>query len=165
MPSKPEEKSMTLDATLLQKLAKWRPDSGRQTLEVAAPDGVWAAAVTAECVDLVGCRLWELTLRRSAPPAGDLKARAEQVAGRVTGLLEPLRLLEVDAGRGVALLRSGTPSQWADGVFYYEVLLHNDGTTTVRRYQAPTQGEPRRQQTAFTLTHEALAKLVRDLAA
>jgi hypothetical protein len=83
----------------------------------------------------------------------------------VTGLLEPLRLLEVDAGHGVALLRSGTPSQWGDGLFYYEVLLQNDGTTTVRRYQAPTQDEPRRQQTEFSLTHEALAKLVRDLAA
>ncbi len=30
--SKPEERAMTLDELLLQKLAKWRPDSDRQTL-------------------------------------------------------------------------------------------------------------------------------------
>ncbi len=35
----------------------------------------------------------------------------------------------------------------------------------VRRYQTPRPGEPRRQQVAFTLTHEALAKLVGDLSA
>jgi hypothetical protein len=155
---------MTLAETLLQKLAKWRADSGRHTLDVAHPESGWAVAVDAREVEVLGCRLWEVGVRRLQPaPAADLRARAEQVAAGVTGLLEPLRLVEVDAGRGVAQLRSDRPGHWGDGQFYYEVLLQADGGTTVRRYQAPSTDQPRRQQVPFTLTHEALAKLVADL--
>jgi hypothetical protein len=157
---------MSLNAILLEKLAKWRPDTERQTLDVADAASGWSAAVTAECVDGIGCRLWELTLRRSDPsPSVDLKTRAEQVGQRVTGLLEPLCLLEVDEGRNVALLRSEQPGQRGDERFYYEVLLEGAGGAVLRRYQAPRPAEPRRQQVAFTLTHEALAKLVGDLTA
>jgi hypothetical protein len=155
---------MSLNAILLEKLANWRPDKDRATLDVAG-DG-WNVAVTAECVDVVGSRLWELSLRRTAEaPAVELKDRAEQICQRVTGLLEPLRLVEVDAPRNAALLRSEEPGQLGEERFYYEVLLQGDGGSVVRRYQAPQAGQPRRQQVAFTLTHEALAKLVRDLTA
>jgi hypothetical protein len=158
---------MSLDGLVLEKLAKWRPD-GRQTLEVAAPEVGWAASVTADAADLVGCRLWEVSLRRTGgqePPAGDLKARAEAVAGRVTGLLEPLQLIEVDASRGVALLRSATPTVRDETPFYYEVLLHAGGAADVRRYEGPHGEGTRRQQVAYTLTHEVLAKLIADLTA
>ena len=64
----------------------------------------------------------------------DLETRAEQVCQRVTGLLEPLRLVEVDAPRQSALLRSEQPGQRGDERFYYEVLLDGDGGATVRRY-------------------------------
>ncbi|HWG41914.1 MAG TPA: hypothetical protein VN688_03940 [Gemmataceae bacterium] len=157
---------MSLNEILLEKLANWRPDNDRQTLDVADAASGWRAAVTADCVDVVGCRLWELTLRRSTPtPLVDLKLHAEQIGQRVTGLLEPLRLLEVDNGRNVALLRSEQPGQRGDERFYYEVLLEGDGSAVLRRYQAPRPAEPRRQQVAFTLTHETLAKLVGDLTA
>ena len=157
---------MSLDALLLEKLAKWRPDSDRATLNVADAASGWSAAVTAECVDVVGCRLWELTLRRPAETTPvDLPSRAEQICQRVTGLLEPLSLVEVDTTRNVAQLRSEQPGQRGDERFYYEVLLGGDGGSEVRRYQAPRPDTPRRQQVAFTLTHEALAKLVRDLIA
>ncbi len=155
---------MSLDALLLEKLAKWRPDNDRATLDVADAESGWSAAVTAECVDVVGCRLWEVGLRRSgeAMPV-DVQARAERVCQRVTGLLEPLSLVEVDRTRNVAQLRSEQPGQRGEERFYYEVLLDGDGGSTVRRYQAPRSDTPRRQQVAFTLTHEALAKLVGDL--
>jgi len=154
---------MTLAEALLQKLARWRPDSGQQTLDVADVETGWTVAVTADHVEVLGCRLWEVTLRRAGADPADLPARAGQVASRVTGLLEPLRLVEVDTNQGVALLRSDSPARWGEGLFYYEVLLRGDSTTTLRRYQAPSPAEPRRQQVPFTLTHEALAKLVRDL--
>jgi hypothetical protein len=157
---------MSLDALLLEKLAKWRPDTERATLDVADTASGWSAAVTAECVDIVGCRLWELTLRRSAETTPvDLRTRAEQVCQHVTGLLEPLSLVEVDNVRNVAQLRSEQPGQRGDERFYYEVLLDGTGGSTLRRYQAPQSNVPRRQQVAFTLTHEALAKLVSDLSA
>ena len=155
---------MTLAEALLAKLAKWRPDSGRQTLDVAHPESGWAVAVESGHVELLGGRLWDVSVRPLRPAASaDLRARAEQVAARVTGLLEPLRLVEVDDARGLAQLRSDKPGNWGDGQFYYEVLLQADGGTNVRRYQAPAADQPRRQQVPFTLTHEALAKLVSDL--
>jgi hypothetical protein len=158
---------MTLEKLLLERLAKWRPDSARQTLEVSLPESGWAAAVTADHVEVLGCRLWELALRRldGAAPADDLRSRADRIAARATGLLESLRVVEVDAPAGVALLRSDAPGQWGDGLFYYEVLLRADGRTTLRRYQAPGPDRPCREQVPFTLTHEALAKLVTDLTA
>ncbi|MGH7171918.1 MAG: hypothetical protein ACRELG_16710, partial [Gemmataceae bacterium] len=164
---KPEERPMSLDVLLLEKLANWRPDSDRRTLDVSDAAGDWNVAVTAECVDVVGSRLWELSLRRTAEeaPTVELPTRAKRVCERVTGLLEPLRLVEVDAPRQLALLRSEQPGQLGDARFYYEVLLNGDGGASVRRYQTPNAGEPRRRQVGFTLTHEALAKLVRDLIA
>jgi hypothetical protein len=152
----------TLDETLLQRLADWRPDSPAQALELTAEDG-WKATVRAECVDVVGCRLWEVQLTSPAPAADALKDRAERIASRVTGLLEPLRLVEADAGLSTALLRSDRPLQRGPERFYYEVELRGQ-TTSVRRFQAARPGA-RRQQVAFALTHEALAKLVADLAA
>ena len=153
---------MTLGETLLQKLDRWRP-GGRETLTAAA-DG-WTAVVTADCADQVGCRLWEVALRPAQPlPAADPKARALAVAGRVTGLLEPLALVEADADRRTAQLRSAAPAVRGDDRLYYELLLEGNGAAMLRRHQTTRQA-PRREQTAFTLTHDALAKLVDDLTA
>src|SRR4051794_1882041 len=134
---------MTLAEALLQKLARWRPDNGRQTLEVTSPEAGWVVALTAGQVEVLGCRLWDITLKRQGElPPLDLDTRAREVASRVTGLLEPLRLLEVDQARGEALLRSDSPGRWGEGLFYYEVLLRADGVITLRRYQAPSKEEP-----------------------
>jgi hypothetical protein len=155
---------MSLDGLLLEKLARWRPD-GRDTLEVNAPEAGWSAVVTADAADLVGCRLWELSLRPegATTPLGDLRKRAEAISGRVTGLLETLRVVEVDEPRGVALIRSAAPSRRDDVLSYYEILLHGNGVATVRRYECPLSAEARRQQVTFALTYETLGKLVVDL--
>ena len=155
---------MNLEETLLQKLAEWRFDNGRQTLTVAHPETGWTATVVADCGDRVGCRVWELNLTRpESAPSVDLKTRAERLAGRATGLMEPLRLIEVDAQDDAALLRSAAPQKRGDDLFYYEVLLRSGGAG-VRRYQSSTKSGTR-QQIAFPLTHEALAKLGADLKA
>ncbi len=156
---------MNLNDLLLQKLAEWRFNNDRQTLSVAQPETGWTALVVADCADRVGCRVWELTLTRAeaAPETADLKTRAERLAGKATGLMEPLRLIEVDAGRDAALLRSAAPLKRGDELSYYEVLLTGRGAG-VRRYQSSTTGGAR-QQVAFALTHEALAKLAADLTA
>jgi hypothetical protein len=155
---------MTLENTLLQSLAKWRfPSGDRRTL--TAEDSGWVVAVHADSADTVGCHVWEVALSRPNGPAGavDLKARAARIAGSVTGLLEPLKLLEADEAHGTALLRSESPRQTADSLFYYEVLLGADGAASARRYEAERTGA-KRKQIAFTLTHEALAQLADDLA-
>ena len=157
---------MTLDETLRQRLADWRPQD-RQILVVAPEGAGWTVSVTADRCDEVGCLLWELTLRRTAPAAAgwSVQAWAERAAGRVTGLLEPLKIVEVDAVRDEALLRSDEPAQRGEQLFYYELLLKGSGTALLRRYQAAPNGQARREQVTFALTHEALAKLAADLTA
>lgn len=154
---------MTLNEPLLQKLSEWRPEgSGRQLLAVSDPASGWTASVTAERVDATGCLVWELALRRDRAGT-DLAAWAKRAASRVTGLVEPLKVVEVDPARGEALLRSDEPSTRADQLFYYEAILNRAGSATVRRYQASHQLGSHRQQHAFSLTHEVLAKLAADL--
>ncbi len=155
---------MTLNERLLEKLAEWRPDSGRQTLVVAEPTTNTTVTVTADRNDVVGTQLWEVTLSRPAAlDAAGLKSWAEKTAGRVMGLLEPLRLLEVDADRRTAVLRSQAPTQRGDNRFYYELLLHGDGRAQLARYQTPAKPEGRREQIPFALTHESVAKVFGDI--
>ena len=157
---------MTLENTVLEKLAEWHPPAGRHTLTVPGEGTGWSLAVTADRSDVLGCLVWELDMRRTgeAPSGENLRGWADRIAGRVVGLLEPLKVHEIDAERNEALLRSAAPLQRGDNLFYYEVLLHGTAAATVRRYQASHSGS-RREQVAFALTHEALAKIATDLTA
>jgi hypothetical protein len=157
---------MTLEEMLLPRLADWRPDSSRPTLDVAHPDSGWNVSITAECADTLGCRLREVVLTRTAPldSQGSLADQADRIANRVSGLLEPLCLVEVDGEHQLAQLRSREPSRRGDDLHYYEVLRHADGTTRLGRYQASPQAGSKRQAIGFALTHEALARVVSDLA-
>jgi hypothetical protein len=156
-----------LNETVLQKLADWRPSGERQTLNLPGVASGWALAVTAERNDELGCLAWELNFQRTGPAAAaaNLAGWAQRVAERVTGLLEPLKVVEVDSLRQEALLRSNEPAHRQDRLFYYEVLLKNDSQASVRRFKASPLGGERREQVAFALTHEALAKLAVDLTA
>src|SRR5262245_37908383 len=157
---------MTLENTVLGKLAEWRPPAGRQTLTVTDPASGWTALVTADRSDVVGCLAWEVSLRRAAADGGpeDLAGWAAGAASRVSSLLEPLKVHEIDAERNEALLRSVGPARRGERLFYYEVLLRGTTEATVRRYQATHNGAERRQQIPFALTREALARFVADLA-
>src|SRR5262245_25074908 len=106
---------MTLAETLPQKLAEWRPaGTGRHSLSHALGESGWTAHLTADRVDTVGCLMWELTLTRTATDRKDLPtlaAWAEAVAAGAKGLLEPLKVVEVDVQRREALLRSDSATQ------------------------------------------------------
>jgi hypothetical protein len=159
---------MTLAATVLRKLAEWQPPApGRQTLVIPDEGAGWVVTVTADRRDEVGCLVWEVALQAGSPAGGPdaLPAWARRAAERVTCLLEPLEVYEVDGRRGEALLRSETPAERGDGASYYEVLLTGTGRVTVRRFQSSRQPGQRRQQVAFPMTHEALARLTTDLTA
>ncbi len=155
---------MTLDELVLPRLADWHPPAGRQTLNLPGEGSGWAVAVTADRHDELGSLLWDVALRRTGPALADLAGWARRVAERVTGLLEPLKVVEIDAQRNEALLRSDEPAHRKEQLFYYEVLLHPARGATVRRFQA-AQGPGRREQVLFALTNESLAKLLGDLAA
>jgi hypothetical protein len=156
---------MSLDDMLLQRLAEWRPAGGeRQTLHLADEGSGWAVAMTADRCDELGVLLWEVGLRRSRPaPDGETLAKwANRLPGQVTGLLESLHVLEIDTLRNEALLRSEEPTPRKEKLGYYEIILTGTQQAAVRRYQGSPNGG-RREQIAFALTHEVLAKLVKDL--
>lgn len=157
---------MSMNDTVLERLAEWRPvaGAGPETLHIPDAGNGWSVSVSAEKNDEVGTLVRELTVHRNAPaPQGaTLKGWARGAADRVTGLLEPLRLLEVDDGRDEAVLRSQKPTKRGGSLHYYEARLKGTEEATLRRYQAsPTA--PGRTQVPFPVTHEALAKVVDDL--
>jgi hypothetical protein len=154
---------MTLDELLLEKLNGWRPNDSRSGLTADPGPGSPSVALIADQNDALACRVWELDLNRKAP-VEDVSAWARRVADRATGLLEPLRLVEVDGGRNVAQLRSEEPAKRGESVQYYEVLLNGTGEAAVRRFQASREAGAKREQVGFVLTHEALARLTGVLA-
>jgi len=156
---------MTLDETLLQKLSDWHPDEGRNTFAHSATG--WAVQIVTDRQDSVGCLVVELSLTRTTidPPA-DLTIRtwAERIAGRASGLLESLKVLEIDESQSVAVLRSDKPARKGETIAYYEVRLTGTTAASVRRYQIIAKTNQPREQVAFAVTHEAVAKLVGDIA-
>ena len=90
---------MTLAENLLPRLGDWRPaGDGRHSWSEALPAFRWTVRLTADKADSLSCLVWELALTRTGePPAGlTLRGWAEAVAARVTGLMEPLTVHEVD---------------------------------------------------------------------
>jgi hypothetical protein len=154
---------MNRNERLLEKLGDWRPSEGRQSLRVTDEAAGWTTTLTADRADQLGCLVWEMALRKGAPVTLGLDKWAGRVAERATGLLESLKVVEIDASRGEALLRSESPANAGEQVAYYEVMLNSAGSASLRRFVAPRTGPGKRDQTAFALTHEAIAKLAFDL--
>lgn len=157
---------MTLNEVVLPKVADWRPAGGkRSTLSIPDEGSGWSVAITADRRDGLSSVLWEVALAATTPPAGrSLHDWAHQIADRARGLLESLKVVEIDIPRDEAILRSDEPAAQGDQVAYYEVFLQGTRRATFRRYHASRQGNQRREQVPFTLTHEVLANLVSDLA-
>ena len=139
--------------------------AGRQTLTLPDVGTGWSVALTADRHDELGCLVWEMTLSRATPGGSSLADWANRIAGRVKGLQEPLKVVEVDSLRQEALLRSDEPGQRGDKLFYYEVHLKGTSLATVRRFQALQQPGSRREQVAFALINETLGNLLDDLTA
>lgn len=155
---------MTLAENLLPRLSEWQPaGAGRHSWSETVAG--WNVRVAADKADSLSCLVWELTLTRAAdiPAGATLKTWADDVVGRVGGLLEDLKVYEVDAPRDEAVLRSDAPSARGEKLSYYEVRLHGLARAVVRRFTA-TKAVPGREQVGFALTHEVLAKLAGDIA-
>jgi len=161
---------MTLDEPLLARLADWRPAGvGPHTFQNALTSPAWTLALTADRAETLGCLATELSVWRKPEErpvdAAALTQWAVRTVQRVTGLLEPLKLIEVDVTRAEALLRSERPAVHGDAVEYYGLLLRGEHTATLRRFRAPRTGAGKRKAVPFALTHEAVAKLAADLTA
>jgi len=158
---------MTLANTLLEKLSSWtHPGEGRQAFAFLDPATGVTVNLAVDRLEALSCQLWEASVTRPASAVAKGPALADwaaHVAAEATGLLEPLKVVEVDAAHGHALLRSDEPAEKRDDLFYYEVLLQQTGVAFVRRYRGSRQ-PIKREQVSFILTREALAKLVEDIA-
>ena len=150
---------MTLENTLRQQLN----DPASAGFHIAF--GGWTVTLVADKRDSMSCALKELTLNNNARIAEELPAWASRVAKQATGLMEPLRALEVDQPLGKALLRSQAPTATSGKAFYYELLLERTTRTsaTLHRYAGDRHnGEPR-EAVPFVLTNDAIVKLVTDI--
>lgn len=158
---------MIRDEIVLQKLANWPAASGRETLTVAEDGTGWSLQLAVDRHDELGCLVWEMNLFRLATPEQDanLTDWAHRVADRVTGLLEPLKVVEIDHQKNEAMLRSEQPSRRGDKLGYYEAILKNTRQASMCRYQGAFPGGGKREQVAFALTNEVLAKLIEDVTA
>jgi hypothetical protein len=127
---------------------------------VTAADGPWTASASTAHRDKVGAEINELTVERNDKGPGDVKAWADNFASKARGLLEPLKVQEVDRTRDEALVRSSPPSQDEGKAEYYEVKMQGTQKASVKRYRAE---EGKRQDIPFSLTHEGIGRLVDDL--
>jgi hypothetical protein len=151
---------MTLENMLRKKLADPPAEGGTA---VVAHQG-WNVTLRPQASDALSASLWDVTVERETPAAGsDVRAWAERISSRVTGLLEPLKVLEVDPDGQVAVLRSTSPTPRDPGLHYNEVELHGTNRATVRRYRGFHEAGRKREQIPFAVTHEALAKLIDDI--
>jgi hypothetical protein len=150
---------MALNETISRQLDEWQPAEGRSTLNVA--EGGCTVAVTADRNDELGTMAWEVSVKPGAAAPGGVKAWAERCAEHVTGLPEPLKVLEIDEHRDEAVLRSTKTTKRGDARYYYEVALKGTTEASLRRYQATGT---RRSQVTFPITHEALGRVVEGLA-
>lgn len=96
--------------------------------------------------------------------AEQLRGWGNRIAARVTYLMEPLVVLEVDAEAGEAELRSDRPTPRGEQRSYYEVRLNAGCSLRLRRFGFDA-ADRRRTVAVCQLTTEALERLVNDLVA
>lgn len=133
-----------------------------QAIAVPVPGGNVSAQLVA--IDSIGCSFIQLACRidRLAQASiDDLKQVADQLAQRVTYLLEPIQPVEVDRDQCVVQLRSKPPRQGDDGSRYYEVLARR-GELVLARWQQPRGAA--RQVIPADVTREVFVHLATDLA-
>lgn len=154
---------MSLSNQIDQELQRIRAAGGGGTLLADAPNGRFECDMAG--VDGLGCAVDQFAFRTgqlSGASLEKLKKIGEDLSRRVTYLLEPIAIIELDAEGVTVQLRSSPPSQDGGVTTYYELNINQDGLT-LRRYQAQP-GQPR-QATPAHFTHEALRRLARDISA
>jgi hypothetical protein len=154
---------MTPASTFLNTLSELKP-TGTFPQRVLVRDAAALATVEIDMNqhDALACQMTMLRVTPDVAVTAPLKDRAALIAGRVTGLMEKLHVIEVDDARGEALLRSDVPTAQDKNRYYYEVLLQRNGVATLQRFQGSIV-KSERKNVPYTVTREAISKLVGDL--
>jgi hypothetical protein len=158
---------MSLSTQLSSELTRLKGLNSVSPTTVTIADQNVTLSIDFLVVDSTGCAFEQMLLEVPAMNGAAfdaLKKWAENLSRRITYLMENIGPLEFDSQAGEALIRSTPPDQLPDGTQYYEILLqsHSGGRFALKRYRS-TKGQPGRQQTPITTTHEVLLKLASDL--
>ena len=115
-------------------------------------------------VDGLACQFLYLTLgtdQLAAACTDTLKQLGEQLAEKLTYLLEPINSLEFDEEGVVLQMRSNPPRRDELGVEFYELLARRTGLRLSRCRKRNSDGQ--REIIPATVTHEVLGRLAADL--
>ncbi len=126
----------------------------RLTLHLAALDTVGLAFSTLEYANT----------SRSELTSDALREWGDRLTKRITYLMEPLKVVEVDDQGGEVQVRSQNPTPRADERGYYEMRLFRQGSLRMERmvFEAATR---QRRPTNCQLTREVVERLADDIAA
>jgi len=117
-------------------------------------------------LDRLACQLRVLRLQTpelAAASRDRLQAISESLSSRLTYLLEPVSLIEIDSEGCTVQLRSNPPRQEDNGrACYYELLVRRGGEINLCRYRA---GDGDREIVPAKLTREVLGRLAADFSA
>jgi hypothetical protein len=135
--------------------------------EVLIEEGPHRLTLHLTAVDTVGLAFDSLEFTTTGRPelnTDTLRAWADRLAPRVTYLMEPLKVLEVDAAGGEVHLRSQSPTARDDRRSYYEVRLFRRGALRMER-RSFDEADRRRVAVPCRLTREVLERLADDIVA
>jgi hypothetical protein len=126
----------------------------RLTMDLTSLDTVGLAFATMEFANT----------SRSDWSSDALKEWGDRLTKRVTYLMEPLKVLEINDQGGEVQLRSQSPTPRADQKAYYEMRLFRQGKLRMERF-AFDETTRQRRQIPCQLTRETLERLADDIAA
>jgi hypothetical protein len=134
---------------------------------VTVEDGPNRLTLSLTALDTVGVAFDSLEFVATDRPdwsSDALRAWGERLAARVTYLLEPLKVIEIDAQGGEVQIRSQAPTARAQQRGFYEVRLYKQGSLRMERF-VYNDATRERQRTACQLTREVVERLADDIAA
>jgi hypothetical protein len=134
---------------------------------VAVEDGPNRLTLQLSALDSVGLAFTALEMATSSRPewtSEALRAWGDRLAGRVSYLMEPLRVLEIEPDGGEVQIRSQSPTTRSEQRGYYEIRLSKQGTLRMERFVFD-EATRQRRPTLCQLTREVLERLADDLAA
>ncbi len=152
---------MNLVDQLVQSLAQ--PHSPGSVLEVrAGGERLWLGVEQSEPLAVSFTQLGYESPKLASAKVEQLRSIANDLVQRVTYLLEPLTLVEIDHDSAVVQLRSATPERDAESRAYYEILVKRSGVTLERYRKEPGA---MRSAISATVTREVLKRLAADFVA
>ncbi len=155
---------MDIQAGIQRELKRIQAVSGKGLLQVEVESGRLEADLLA--VDAIGCSFQTMgysTDRLAGAALDDLRSISESLIGRLTYLLEPIGLVEVDQDRAAVQLRSNPPQKGEDATSYYELMVRRGGDITLSRYEK--RPGLMRHIVPANITREVLQRLAEDFVA